>query len=749
MHDVPKPGDEESRIDELMRYEVLDTPGEQDFDDIAAMASQICRTPIAMISLVDANRQWFKSVIGISQKETRRDLAICAYTIMGREPLIVPDLLEDERFKHIPLVTSAPYARFYAGAPLWSKSGHALGSLCVMDRVPRKLNESQIQALQALGRQVVSQLELRRTASELARAERFGRATVDALTAHIAILDEKGFIVAVNQTWREFARANQGAGPTVEVGGNYLEVCDRASGPCSEEAKAVGAGIREVLGGRQDVFSLEYPCHSPTKKRWFVVRVSRFSSEGPTYLVISHEDVTERRLAEERLRHDSRHDALTGLPNRVLFAERVERCLNLSSHGEYCFAVLFLDLDRFKIINDSLGHAAGDWLLQTISERLLGCLRESDAVAIPAESNTIARMGGDEFTILLELLRHPKDAVRVAERILRALAKPLSFDGVELTTTASIGIVTCGPDCETYSCAKDVLRDADAAMYKAKAAGRDRFVVFDAKMHEEAVRHLSLESDLRRAVEREELVLHYQPIMAMSGKRVVGMEALLRWRRNGILVSPADFIPIAEETSLIIGIGRWVLEESCRQMAQWQRAFPSPEPLVMAINISRRQLNNGTLPADLDRALENTGVNPASVFLEITEGTIMDDPETAKRTMDRLKQSGARLAIDDFGTGYSSLSCLRRFSIDVLKIDKSFVQRISDRRDAKVVQTIVNLAHNLDMRVVAEGVETPEQCQFLESCQCDFAQGYLFAKPLGAADAEKFLGREALLARVA
>jgi diguanylate cyclase (GGDEF)-like protein len=737
----PVPDCEQLRLDALLRYEILDTPPEKEFDDITAMASQICQTPISMISLVDAHRQWFKSMMGISNTETPRDLAVCAYTIMGCDPLIIPDLLEDERFKNFPVVTSDPFVRFYAGAPLLSKAGHALGSLCVLDRVPRNLNASQIEALQALARQVVSQLELRKTASRLARAERFGRSIGDALTAQIAILDENGTIVSVNRTWREFAQANQGSGPTIAVGGNYLTVCDRASGPCSEEASAVGSGIREVLSGRRKVFSLEYPCHSPTEQRWFVVRVSKFSSEGPTFLVIAHEDVTERRLAEDRLRHDSRHDGLTGLPNRVLFAERVERCISLAKRGEYSFAVLFMDLDRFKIINDSLGHAAGDTLLQTISDRLLLCLRESDAVGVPKEWNTVARMGGDEFTILLEQLRRPEDAVRVAERILRTIGKRLTFEGNELTTTASIGIVTCGPECALYTSAKDVLRDADAAMYKAKAAGRDRYVIFDERMHEEAVRRLSLENDLRRAVERDELVLYYQPILALASQRITGVEALLRWRRNGKLIKPAEFIPMAEETSLIVGIGRWVLEESARQIARWQRTFPTLDLLSMSINISRRQLGNGDLVGDLKRALKETAVNPASIVLEITESAIMDDPDTAKRTLDRLKLTGVKLAVDDFGTGYSSLSCLRRFAIDILKIDRSFTHKIADRRDASVVQTIVNLAQNLDMKVVAEGIETQEQVLFLKSCRCDMGQGYLFSKPLDADAAEEFIAR--------
>jgi EAL domain-containing protein (putative c-di-GMP-specific phosphodiesterase class I) len=258
-------------------------------------------------------------------------------------------------------------------------------------------------------------------------------------------------------------------------------------------------------------------------------------------------------------------------------------------------------------------------------------------------------------------------------------------------------------------------------------------------MHKEAVRRLSLETDLRRAVARDELVLHYQPILTLSSQRVAGVEALVRWRRNGKLVSPAEFIAIAEETNLIVAIGRWVLEESCRQMARWQRIFPALDSLAIGINISRRQLSSDDLVADLERVLKETGIKPASIILEVTESAIMEDPETAKQTMDRLKLTGVNLAMDDFGTGYSSLSCLRRFAIDLLKIDRSFIQKISDRRDASVVRTIVDLAQNLDMKVIAEGVETREQLLFLESCRCDMAQGYLIAKPLVVDDAEAFL----------
>ncbi len=307
-------------------------------------------------------------------------------------------------------------------------------------------------------------------------------------------------------------------------------------------------GIRAVLRGERDSFQLEYAAHSPTRQRWFVAHVSRFSGEGPTRIVVAHEDVTDRRVAEDRLRHDSLHDALTGLPNRLLFRDRVGRCLERAKRDpSYHFAVLYLDLDRFKIVNDSLGHAAGDTLLTTVAARLLSCVRSADSVLCPSlvqhDANAqpvVARMGGDEFTVLLDGLRDSRDAVIAAERILSAVCRPVEFAGQEIATTVSIGIVVGGPH---YASDAEVLRDADVAMYKAKGAGKNQYVIFDESLHAEAVARLRLESDLRRAVERDELVMRYQPILSLQTRELIGFEALLRWHRDGRLVDPLEFIP--------------------------------------------------------------------------------------------------------------------------------------------------------------------------------------------------------------
>jgi PAS domain S-box-containing protein len=455
-------------------------------------------------------------------------------------------------------------------------------------------------------------------------------------------------------------------------------------------------------------------------------------------------DVTAQKEAEDRLRHDSLHDALTGLPNRSLFGNRVEKCLERARREPgYRFAVLFLDLDRFKVVNDSLGHAAGDKLLTTVAERLRRCVRGGDAVARSGagpdavDGHTVARMGGDEFTLLLDDLPDAEVAAKIAGRILNALSKPFNYDGHEIFSGGSIGIVADG---SFYPCAKDLLRDADAAMYRAKGSGRGKFVVFDASMHEDAVARLRVENELRRAVERGELLLHYQPIVSLKSRELLGFEALVRWKRGGKLIPPGEFIPVAEDTGLIVPIGAWVLAESCRQLMEWRKRFPEKPGLFCSVNLSRKQLADPGLLAMIRKVLADTGVPVESVKLEITESALMEDPEAAEPVLAQIHDMGLRLQMDDFGTGYSSLGCLHRFPLDGLKIDRSFVNNTSERRDyAAVIQAIITLARNLGIEVVAEGLETPEQVALLQALDCEFGQGYYFSRPLPADAAEALL----------
>jgi diguanylate cyclase (GGDEF)-like protein/PAS domain S-box-containing protein len=465
---------------------------------------------------------------------------------------------------------------------------------------------------------------------------------------------------------------------------------------------------------------------------WALWNVARFQDprDDETYLVLQLQDVTERKQSEERLRHDAFHDALTGLPNRALFTDHVKLTIARAKRvATRRFAVLFCDLDRFKVINDSLGHVAGDQLLVEVARRLERCLRQGD---------TVARVGGDEFTILLDDLADEAEAVAVAARIQTEVAAPIMLSGREVFTTMSIGVAA---GTGSYSDPEDILRDADTAMYRAKSLGKARHVVFDHSMHASAVNLLQIETDLRKALEKEQFYLLYQPIVSLDNFKLCGFEALVRWHHpERGLISPLDFIPIAEETGQIIGIGEWALFEACRQMREWHEKFPQASPIFMSVNLSAKQFNHMLLIAQVDDVLRRTGLNPRQLKLEITEGAVMDNIDAATEMLRQLRDLGVQLAIDDFGTGYSSLSYLHRFPIDTLKIDRSFVTRMSENNEnTEIVRTIVVLAQNLGMDVVAEGVETNEQLVLLQKLGCENGQGYFFSKPVNSDGAEKII----------
>jgi diguanylate cyclase (GGDEF)-like protein/PAS domain S-box-containing protein len=458
---------------------------------------------------------------------------------------------------------------------------------------------------------------------------------------------------------------------------------------------------------------------------WTLLSVSVVTAAGDksAHLIFQAQDITDRKRAEERLVHDALHDALTGLPNRVLFMDHLKHAVERSRRNKGVhFTVLFLDLDRFKIINDSLGHMVGDQLLVGIARRLETCVRSID---------TVARLGGDEFTILLEDLKDPAETVEIVNRIQSELSVPFKLGGHEVFTSVSIGVA---PSTTGYERAEDILRDADTAMYRAKSSGKARHEVFDREMHAHAMNLLHIETDLRRAVERGELRLHYQPIVSLADEQVIGFEALVRWQHSERgLVSPMDFIPVAEETGLIVPIGRWVLREACRQMSEWKRRDASAMPLFMSVNLSGKQFTQPDLLGQITRILEETGLAPRSLKLEITESVVMDNIDDAIETLESLRSLGVEVSIDDFGTGYSSLSYLHRLPIDTLKVDRSFVSRMaSNNENTEIVRTIVTLAQSLDMKVVAEGVETSEQLAQLQILKCEGAQGYLFSRPLDA-----------------
>jgi diguanylate cyclase (GGDEF)-like protein/PAS domain S-box-containing protein len=491
------------------------------------------------------------------------------------------------------------------------------------------------------------------------------------------------------------------------------------------------------LDGSSRSFQSEYRIlHEDGRYRWVLTRGQAVRDENgnPVRMAGSQTDITQRKQTEEQALHDATHDALTGLPNRILLSDRLGKTLaRAKKDAGYRFAVLFLDFDRFKNVNDSLGHSLGDMLLKEIARRIEACVHPTD---------TVARLGGDEFVVLLEDLADAADAPGVAERLQKKFKKdPFKLYGHELFTTASIGMVVGSSD---YDEPEEILRDADTAMYKAKEWGGACHAVFDSAMHTRAVSLLKLETDLRRAVERGEFVVYYQPIVWLESGQIVGFEALARWEHpERGLIPPGEFVPLAEETDLISSIDMLVLREACIRARLWQEGFPDHQPLTVSVNLSPAHLARPGLVEEVARILELTGFDGRNLCLELTEGAIMRDPEAAIETLSRLKGLGVSLHVDDFGTGYSALGLLRRFPVNALKIDRSFVAGMDEQdENVEIVQTISTLAHQLGMDVVAEGVERPGQLRRLREIGCDYGQGYRFSKPVAGEVVEAILTAE-------
>ncbi len=614
---------EPARLAALRRSRLLDSECDSDFDAITALVAAICDTSMSVVSLVDAERQWFKSRFGLDAPETPRDLSFCGHAILEPETLmIVPDAMRDPRFCDNPLVTGDPKIRFYAGVPLVDGDGFALGTLCVIDTRSRELTESQLEVLRLASRSVTALIAQRSTIAQL----------------------------------------------------------------------------REVTAGQQRI-ELEL-----------------------------REEIAQRKRIEQQLSFSSSHDGLTKLPNRLQFFSRLETALErFKADREKRFAICFIDLDRFKTVNDRLGHSTGDALLVEVSRRLTDVIRSGDAVA---------RLGGDEFTMLVDGAATEDAAYALAARIATVLSSSLS-SASDIRVTASIGIVLVD---ESYTTTEEILRDADIAMYAAKDLGRNRCTIFTTALRDQFAYQTEMQVALRHALDSQEFRLAYQPVMSLQGDgAVTGFEALLRWEaEDGVLVSAAHFIEVAEQMGLIVELGDWVLREACIQARRWQTA--GFEPVITAVNVSAKQLAELDFATKVKSIVLAARLDPQLLALEVTESVLIGDVDASIATLQDLRRFGIRIYLDDFGTGYSSLNYLRRFPLDRIKIDRSFVSGADDGlADFVIVSSIVSLAHELGLSVIAEGVETITQRSMLAELGCDAAQGFLYSQAVPAEEATHLL----------
>ncbi|WP_192804960.1 bifunctional diguanylate cyclase/phosphodiesterase [Noviherbaspirillum aerium] len=855
---------------------LFDADPELAFDEITTLAATLCATPMAVISLLDEKRQWFKSRFGVTLDETPREIAFCALTIERRSLTIIDDAQSHHRFVDNPLVTGPPNIRFYAGAPLIMSDGTALGSLAVMDVVPRTLHPEQEQALEVLSRQVVAQIELRRNLrhlsdvlQELRRSDELLRlshrelekrvaqrtselitlnarlaceielhsseakgsqAIIDSLPGIFYLYDREGNFLRWNRnfelitgytkdeirklrpldffaTQRErelveerIVRAFIHGSASVEadlltksgrhipylftgvridfngqqcISGMGVDITERRS---AEESlrlrnraiqasvnaiiitdlegnieyanpafeRMTGYSVRETLGkncrflqaGDRNQAGIAAIRHSIAMREessallrnyrkdgemfWNDVHIApvRGQDDEVTHFVGVLNDISAIKQYEYELERHANVDALTALANRKVLKDRIRHGIATAGRHDEWVTVGFLDLDNFKFINDSLGHNVGDELLKQVAKRLLACLREHD---------TVARYGGDEFAFVIIGEKDEKSIAVLMDRVLRTVELPFLVEGHKLFVSCSIGLSFYpkdGGDVDT------LLKNADAAMYRAKEKGRNNFQFYTPAMNQRVTERLSLESRLRQALLKNEFILHYQPKVNLKSGRIVGVEALLRWQpSSGSMVPPSTFIPLAEETGLIVPIGEWVLYTACRHNKELQRS--GLPPMRVAVNISARQFNPETLVHMVGDALLSTGLEPELLELELTESLVMQNPEEAIEVLAHLKGMGLRLAIDDFGTGYSSLSHLQRFPVDRLKIDQSFVRDIgADPNDAIIARAVISLGHSLGLSVIAEGVSNHEQLAFLKENGCDEMQGFLFSMPV-------------------
>lgn len=711
------PRNEEERLAVLRGLCILDTPSESAFDELTAMAVKIFSVPVALISLVDEHRQFFKSVHGLDLRETSRDLSFCAHSLLTEGPTLVPDARLDPRFATNPFVTGDPNIRLYASAPLTTKDGTRLGSFCIISPQVRNLTPGEVELLEHLANAASYLIDQRTTALQLEAAQK-----------QIDIVGER-YRLATRATsdgiWDWDCR----------VGDIYLS--PRCSAMFGFEEKEHTLRLRDCLRhihAEDRRRMLDQLNQAVEQHRNFSCEYRHLRADGEwRWMECSGLVLTDAKGAPQRkvgaLRDITRIralDPLTGLYNRASFIERVQGCMD--QQGRQCgpYAVLYVDVDHFKRINDSLGHMEGDVVLEEIARRI--------SQGLSSHSNSCAaRLSSDEFAIFLNEYGEEANVFSYVEQLREALQVPVYSGEQTLILTASIGIALSDP---TVKDARTVLENADLAMYQAKNAGRATSVFFLPDMRESAARKVQLELELRTAIEEGQIHLHYQPKVVLRTGKVVGFEALVRWKHpvRG-MVSPADFIPVAEETGLIRELGLNVLSQAIQQSARWRQEGILTEEMNVAVNISGKQIGDSNLIGFIRDQLQAAGLPPHNLRLEVTESLLLNSDETTGEFFREIKALGIGIDMDDFGTGYSSLSYLHRFPFDALKVDRSFVQRIDQTEESlSLPRSIVALGKALGMRVLAEGIENQQQLAQLIRMDCGYGQGYLFSRPVPPED---------------
>ena len=710
MRSAPHLFNEDERLVALAEYDLQNPATPIDLQEIVNLTARLFDVPIVLVSIVEREHQKFQARVGLEVCETGRDISFCAHALglERQDILVVPDAKLDLRFATNPLVTGEPGIRFYAGVPLRSPGGHAIGTLCIIDKRPRRgLSDRERADLCALGALVVDKLEMRRLA--VARAAGQSRFENIAATSPDGIIcaDQQGRITF----WNSAAETLFGFSAQEAVGASIdIIVPERMRGGHGGGLQRVAAGGKPRLVGT----TVELPAARSNGEEFPIeLSLSMWHENDAASFGAIIRDITERRANEERLFRLAHLDSLTGLPNRTVLLDRIADHAKTQEPA----ALLMIDLDGFKDVNDTLGHTAGDTVLKQIAARLLHCARPID---------TVARLGGDEFAILMPNSPDADAVGNEADCLIATLSEALTVKGQQVHVTASIGIAMFPRD---GAHAEDLLSAADLAMYQAKEEGRDCRRFFSPGLREKVVGRRAFEGEIRRAVDRNEFELFYQPQVSIDSGATIGVEALLRWHHpvHGLL-GPDRFMKAIETGPFAAEVGRWGLRQACRDAVQLRRSTPG---LVMGVNLFGAQFRTGRLAEEVRDALIESGLPACALELEITENIILRHDEQMLQPLRELRTLGVGIAFDDFGTGYASLSMLKRYPLSRIKIDRSFVSDMcEDQADAAIVQALVQLAHGLGIEVIAEGVETEPQRDAVSACGCQAIQGYLFGRPM-------------------